>query len=269
MGQKIWTGLAGNGISESRSPFLHAYFGQELGLDVECALLDPQGEGFGRALEMAAGLGIEKLNVTAPFKGDAFAAAGSAGPAARMTEGANCLSLGPGGWEAESFDAAGFLTDLEANAGFDARGKAALILGAGQAARSAAQALSMAGASEIMVCARDAAKAAPFAEKWGARVLEWSQGAGCASVDLAVNASSSGKRGETMALPPGMPRAALAYDLNVGEGGTFWDWAARRAKVRRDGSGMLCEQAALAFKWWFGKKPPTRGALELFGARSG
>ena len=237
-------------------------------MDVECALIDPQGEGFGRALEMAASLGIERLNVTAPFKGDAFAASVFAGPAARMTEGANCMRLGPGGWEAESFDAAGFLTDLEANAGFDARGKAALILGAGQAARSAAQALSMAGASEIMVCARDVAKAAAFESKWGARVLEWGKAAGCASVDLAVNASSSGKRGEAMALPPGMPRAALAYDLNVAEGGTFWEWAGDGAKARRDGSGMLCEQAALAFKWWFGRKPPTRGALELFGAQS-
>jgi shikimate dehydrogenase len=61
---------------------------------------------------------------------------------------------------------------------------------------------------------------------------------------------------------------ALACDLMYGPAAQgFMDWAAAHGAVPRDGLGMLVEQAAEAFHFWRGVRPPTGPVLDELRAR--
>jgi len=81
------------------------------------------------------------------------------------------------------------------------------------------------------------------------------------TVDLIVNATSTGLKGELPPLPPVVFEwAHLVYDLMYGVGVTPFLKLARDSGAQRiaDGSGMLVEQAAESFLLWRGIRPPTR-----------
>jgi shikimate dehydrogenase len=83
--------------------------------------------------------------------------------------------------------------------------------------------------------------------------------------DIVVNATSASLRGELPPVPAtAFAKGSLAYDLVYGKGLTPFLRLARDAGAGRvaDGIGMLVEQAAEAFVWWRGVRPPTAGLIE-------
>jgi shikimate dehydrogenase len=192
------------------------------------------------------GSGYRGANVTIPHKLAALAVADSASDAARAIGAANTLTFAGDGIEADNTDAGGFLDAL----GESPRGRSALVLGAGGAARAVAWALVEAGASEVSIWNRTSERADELATALGARAVARPEPA-----EIAVNATSVGLHGGSLPLD-GLDPPAVAVELVYGRGTPFATWAERGGARLVDGLEVLVRQGALSFQRWTGSEPP-------------
>ena len=112
-----------------------------------------------KAVAGAAALGFRGLSVTMPHKDAAARVATRHSRQVRRLGAANTLVFYAGAIRAESCDGEGLLDDLREGLGFDPAGKRCGVIGAGGAGRATVLALSEAGADEIIVVNRTAARA--------------------------------------------------------------------------------------------------------------
>ena len=254
--------VAGNPVSHSLSPRIHALFAAALGDPIEyTTLLVPQGEFAAAAREFFAGGGLG-LNVTLPCKVDALAFASRSSERARVAGAANFLAARGGDIEADNTDGAGLVADLERNARFALQGKRILMIGAGGAARGVLAPLLERSPALVVVANRTAGKAVELAERFASHGR--ARGVGIDAIpgesfDLVINATSTSVHGEPLELPrEAMARGALAYDMAYGEPARAFVEGAKRAGFQAcDGLGMLVEQAAESFRMWRGRRPDT------------
>jgi len=252
--------VIGNPVAHSRSPAIHAEFARATGEDIEYGRIEAPLEGFAQAVERFRAAGGKGLNVTLPFKREAFALCARVSERARLAHSANTLrfedSFG------DNTDGVGLIRDLSQNLGVPLNGKAVLLLGAGGAAQGVAGALLDAGARRLVIANRTVAKAQALAGGFASASACGYADLGADHFDLVINATSAGLSGASPALPAGVFDArTLAYDMTYGRETPFMA-AARRAGARvSDGLGMLVEQAAESFFVWRGVRPPTAGVL--------
>jgi shikimate dehydrogenase len=204
--------------------------------------------------------GGKGLNVTVPFKAQAFLYALERTARAEAAEAVNTLAFRDGVF-GDTTDGVGLVRDLSAHLGFEIRGRKALLMGAGGAAQSVVQALLDAGISGLTIANRTEAKARQIAERFGCTGSGY-PGLEDQRFDLVINATSAGLAGEAPELPMGvMRKGVLAYDMVYGRDTPFLA-AARAAGARAsDGLGMLVEQAAESFFIWRGVRPDTAPVL--------
>jgi len=211
------------------------------------------------------------MNVTAPFKMDAFAYATDLAPSAQMAGAVNAMKFEGDKVYAENFDGVGLVRDLVHNLACPLKGRRVLILGAGGATRGALLPLLAEQPAELVIVNRTVAKAqelAALAQQHQTGQVPV-QGLGYADLqgqtfDVVLNASSSSLTAELPPLPASVfAPGALAYDLTYGKGLTPFLQLAQQAGVTRvaDGVGMLAEQAAEAFAWWRGVRPDTAAII--------
>lgn len=260
--------VVGNPIVHSKSPFIHGSFARATGQDIAYTAIEAPDGGFAAAADAfrrAGGLG---LNITAPFKLDAFAYATERSERARLAGAANALKVEDDRVIAENFDGVGLVHDVLHNLGQPIRGKRILLLGAGGAARGALLPMLAEEPAELVIANRTMAKAQELAAIGAAKGKVTTCGyvalEGHAPFDLVFNATSASLRGELPPVPatvfgPG----AGAYELAYGKGLTPFLRLARSAGVPHvaDGVGMLAEQAAEAFAWWRGVRPDTADVI--------
>ncbi len=129
--------VIGNPISQSKSPLIHTAFAQATGQDLAYTKIEgPLGQ-FAAAVDAFRAEGGRGLNITAPFKLDAFAYATHKSPRAELAGAANAMKFeGDQVW-ADNFDGVGLVRDVVHNLGVPLAGKRVLMLGAGGAARGA------------------------------------------------------------------------------------------------------------------------------------
>lgn len=261
--------VIGNPISQSKSPLIHGEFARATGQDLEYGKLEAPVDGFAAAVDAFRQRGGRGMNVTAPFKLDAFRYATVLRERAQLAGAVNCLKFEGDRVEAENFDGVGLRRDVEHNLGFRLRGKRVLLLGAGGATRGAVLPFLEAGPSALVVANRSADKAAALGREFGDRgplaTMSVAQLADAGAFDLVLNATSASLRGELPELPASVFKPdGLAYELAYGKGLTpFLAFARAHGVVRlHDGVGMLVEQAAEAFQWWRNVRPETRGVIE-------
>ena len=109
--------VIGNPVAHSKSPQIHAAFAQATGQDMSYdRLLAPLG-GFAAAVDAFVRDGGRGLNVTVPFKLDAFAVARTASDRAQAAGACNTLKREGDGWYADNTDGAGIVRDLTVNHG--------------------------------------------------------------------------------------------------------------------------------------------------------
>jgi 3-dehydroquinate dehydratase/shikimate dehydrogenase len=260
-------GVVGRPVGHSLSPAMHNAACAAAGLD---AVYVPfEAADFADFLAVADALGVGGVSVTAPFKGDAFAAARgaspgpAAGPAGDAPAGAaavaNTLRRDENGrWTARNTDIEGFLAPLSA---IPLEGRRASVLGAGGAAAAVVQALARRGA-RVTVHARRPEAARRLAAAAGVRAGEWPPAAG--SWDLLVNATPAGTWPDVEAVP--VPADALGrdlastvvYDLVYNPRETALLRAARaRGASTIGGLDMLVAQAAAQWTWWTSLPAPV------------
>jgi shikimate dehydrogenase len=255
--------LLGNPVGHSKSPRIHGAFAAQTGEDMTYELIEAPVDGFRAAVDAFRAAGGRGINVTLPFKVEAFEYATERNERARLAGAANCMKFEGGRAIAENFDGIGLVNDIQRNLGFAMRGKRVLMMGAGGAARGAMMPFLEQRPAFLRVANRTVSKAIALGEQFGSHGSLATGGypdIGSEAFDVVVNATSASLRGE---LPP-VPASAfapgcLAYDLVYGKGLTPFLRLAREAGTRRvaDGVGMLVEQAAEAWVWWRGVRPRT------------
>lgn len=264
-------GIVGQGVlSRSLSPRLHN--AALRALEIPAVYLPFETPSFGdfwlEVVESGAfercGLALDGLSVTAPHKRAALAVAGAVSPLAESIGAANTLVRHEGVWEAESTDPAGVVGPL-VERGIALAERAALVIGAGGAGRSAVVGLTQAGA-RVTLANRGVERGSEAAAALGVAFVPLAA-LDPADFELVVHATSLGRSpDDTPPLDVGRLRqGAVLIDLVYGEGPTALVSAARaRGLVAVDGREVLLHQAVGQFRLMTGRDlPPDLGRRVL------
>ena len=262
--------VIGNPIAHSKSPQIHAAFARQTGQELSYEALLAPVDGFAQTVADFRAHGGRGLNVTVPFKLEAFALAERHTARAQAAGAVNTLAFGADGILGDNTDGAGLVRDLTANLDFALAGRRILLLGAGGATRGALLPLLDSRPASLTIANRTVAKAdalaALFAARAGDTVLDACGFDALAGrrFDLVINATAASLAGELPPLPPGLyAEGALAYDMMYGRDPTRFMRAALADGAARaeDGLGMLVEQAAESFALWRGVRPDSGPVL--------
>lgn len=262
--------VVGNPISHSKSPRIHSLFARETGEAVEYTAIQAPLEDFAGTVRDFFARGGKGLNVTVPFKEEAWRLADRRTERAEKAGAANTLYIDSKGLlTADNTDGSGLVTDITRNLGTRVSGRQVLVLGAGGAVRGVLGPLLAEVPAAITIANRTIAKAEALAELFAdasdaplyAMGFEQVRG----PFDIVINGTSASLQGD---LPPLSPSVigpdTLVYDMMYSlTTTTFNQWALDQgAHHVHDGLGMLVEQAAESFYVWRGVRPETGKVME-------
>ncbi len=260
--------VIGNPVAHSKSPLIHRAFARQTDQDlVYEAILAPLEE-FAATLDAFRARAGKGVNVTVPFKLEAFHYSSLRTARAARAGAVNTLKFDGPEALGDNTDGVGLVTDLEQNLGRLLAGRRVLLMGAGGAARGVLLPVLERGPAALVIVNRTAARAVelrqlfpefPALDGCGYEALEGR------SFDIVINATSASLGDQLPPLPGGVfATGALAYDMMYGKGLTPFLRLARAqgAGQLADGLGMLVEQAAESFHFWRGLRPDTRPVLE-------
>jgi len=265
--------VMGNPVEHSRSPWIHARFGELTGqvLDYGRRLVPRDGFEAAVAAFRAETSGTARgCNVTVPFKFEAAALAQHLSPRAMLARAVNTLRFDEDGIHGDNTDGAGLVADITQHAGVPLAESELLLLGAGGAAAGVLGPLLEAGPRRVVVANRTLAKAIDLVRRHAALALQHGidlEAHELQSVpgefDVVVNGTASSLAGgEVPVAARVLKRGALAVDMMYGPAAAgFMEWAREHGAVPRDGLGMLVEQAAESFALWRGVRPPSGQVL--------
>lgn len=254
--------VIGNPIEHSKSPQIHMLFARQTGQDMHYDKI--LGESFVNDVRHFFDAGGKGLNVTVPFKQQAYDFADELSDRAKTAEAVNTLILLDNGKiRGDNTDGVGLVTDLCCNNLFNFAGAKILLLGAGGASKGVIRPLLEQLPLQIIIANRTASKAIDLAQQ--VKALGPVVGMGLDHLaghqfDLIINGTAAGLTGEL----PDIPEDCLAdggwtYDMMyASEPTAFVKWGqSHNAGKALDGLGMLVEQAAESFFLWRGVRPET------------
>jgi shikimate dehydrogenase len=246
---------------------LHGHWLRTYGLPGHYVPLHVEAPHLERVLRAMPEMGFVGANVTIPHKEAVLALADDVTSVAQRIGAANTLTFRDGRILADNTDAYGFMANLYQGAPDWQPGGAALVLGAGGAARAVIDGLLEAGTARIFLTNRSRDRAELLADTFGPRVqvLDWtSRGLALPDTALLVNTTSLGMTGQPRLDMPldGLPRDALVTDIVYAP---LMTDLLRQAEARGnrivDGIGMLLHQAVPGFERWFGTRPEVTDDL--------
>lgn len=256
--------VMGNPISHSKSPLIHRLFAEQTGQRLEYTAIQVDVGGFAQAVGNFQASGGSGLNVTVPFKQEAWALADRRSERAESAGAVNTLCFESDGTIiGDNTDGIGLVRDLTVNLGQDIQGRTVLLLGAGGAVRGVLAPLLAERPARLIIANRNADKAVQLAEQFGR--LGEIRGCGfedidTTDVDIIINGTAASLHGDLPAIDPALAAGAdLCYDMMYGAEPTpFMSWCDRQGtKKTSDGLGMLVEQAAESFFLWRNTRPVT------------
>ncbi|HEV2754429.1 MAG TPA: shikimate dehydrogenase [Actinomycetota bacterium] len=276
-GSSSFVGILGWPLEHTLSPVIHNVGFRRVALDWTYLSWPVEPRLLGDAVRGLRALGAMGANVTMPHKESVVEHLDELSGDARRVGAVNTIQRIGDRLVGHNTDVDGFSEFLAGDAGFDARGKRALVLGSGGAARAVVRALDDLEVAEVAVAARDTAKAealGELAQGASVRVEEWPAApAAAANADLVVNATPLGAAGEH-ALPGAELRPGqCVVDLLYVPPSTPLGEAARAAGAQAwGGLGMLVRQAAASFTIWTGQAAPleamSAAAIHAINAHS-
>lgn len=259
--------VIGNPIGHTKSPVIHRLFAESCGQQIEYTAIEGSTTDFAGDVARFKAQGGRGMNITAPFKLQAFELATQPSQRARLARAANAFKFEDDAVLADNFDGVGLLRDIEHNLGQPLAGRRVLLLGAGGAVRGALLPFLAAGPDRLVLVNRDMVKARVLENEVNDPRLLLSTYEDLADqwFDLVINATSASLTGALPPVPASVfTNATLAYELAYGKGLTPFLQVAKKAGVETlaDGVGMLVEQAAEAFEWWRGVRPQTGPVIQ-------
>lgn len=267
--------VLGNPIGHSRSPFIHGCFARQQDQQMHYRAIEVALDAFDQTVKQFLEGSGKGLNITVPFKEQAWqlceqrtSRAESAGAVNTLWRNSDGIIVG------DNTDGVGLVNDLVHNLQVPLLGARVLVLGAGGAVRGVLQPLIEAGCAELMLVNRTAEKAHTLVTHFsqltqGATQLKAGHYADLRhsqAYDLIINGTSASIEGSLLPLDASVVNAhTLCYDMMYAARPTpFCQWAIDHAAARSvDGLGMLVEQAAEAFLCWRGVRPETAPVIAL------
>src|SRR2546430_2974326 len=233
--------VIGNPVAQTKSPRIHAEFARRLKQDLRYeAILAPR-DGFAAAVAAFRAGGGKGLNVTLPFKLEAFALATERTERAEQAGAVNTLKFDGATVLGDNTDGAGLVGDIQDRLRYAIRGKRVLLMGAGGAARGVVLPLLRERPTSITIANRTVEKALALGRRFArfgpVEGGDYARLAG-RQFDLVINATSASLTGELPSLPPGVfASGSLAYDMVYGNEPTRFLVHARanRSEERRVG----------------------------------
>lgn len=263
--------VMGNPINHSRSPQIHTEFAKQTGQKLEYSAIHVDVGGFAQAVAHFQGHGGKGLNVTVPFKLDAWKLSESLTNRAKRAGAVNTLLfMSDGTIEGDNTDGIGLVNDIVTHLGWPIRQKKVLILGAGGASRGVIGPILDQMPQSLTIANRTAVKASKLVSAFDDCDVEIMGGSyeqlNRQQFDLIINATSASLKGEIPPLPESVIYSETAcYDMMYAtEATAFMQWAVQHQVTRvSDGLGMLVGQAAESFSLWRGVKPEVKPVIEL------
>jgi len=263
--------VVGHPISHSKSPRIHSLFASQTGEPVEYTAIQAPLDDFHGTVRQFFERGGKGLNVTVPFKEQAWTMAEHRTTRAEKAGAANTLYLDKDqALVADNTDGVGIVRDLFNNHGVALEGARILVLGAGGAVRGVLGPILAEQPASVTIANRTVAKAEALVRLFApeAGITELSAcgfNEADAAFDLVINGTSASLKGDLPPVSPGIIGPdTVVYDMMYSlQTTTFNQWALdNNARRVFDGLGMLVEQAAESFYVWRGVRPDTASVIE-------
>ena len=262
--------VLGNPIKHSKSPQIHTLFSEQTGIALEYQAIEVPINEFASYVKLFSSQGGKGLNITVPFKEDAYFLCTTLTDRAEVSGSVNTLRFDNDmNIYGDTTDGQGLLNDLVANHNIRLEDKSILILGAGGTVKSILERLLEQKTKEIIIVNRTISRAKDLEKKFGKKnyVRAYSYNdLPNHSFDIIINGTSLSLSAE---IPPisktNINENTFCYDLMYSDKETaFTKWAIENGALKAtDGLGMLVEQAAESFMFWHGTKPDTMPIIKV------
>jgi shikimate dehydrogenase len=258
----------GQPVAENPTGVMQEAAFQALGLNWRYLTVEVAPAQLGDAILGMRAFGMQGINLTIPHKVAVIQYLDEIAPDAAVIGAVNTVRREGIRLIGENTDGKGFLRGVRMDAGMDPKGKRAIVLGAGGAARAIVTELALAGVSDLLVVNRSAARGQPMVADLAAKThapIHYQEWHGTWRVpgdaDLLVNATSIGLYPDVEAMPPvdlsGAKADMLVSDAVFNPAETRLLAAARqRGLPVLDGLSMLVYQGVIGFQLWTGRNPP-------------
>jgi len=267
-------GIFGYPLSHTLSPAMQEAAFCKSGIDANYIVLEMIPSVFKKTMRRASRISLSGFNVTVPYKETVMNYLDKVRPEARAIGAVNTVYREGKRWVGANTDMEGFLLAIRRDGGFHPRGKKAVILGAGGAARAVVYGLSREGAKEILIAdcfPEKARKILGDMKTIFPRVVYHDAVAGTAEVkdalqeaDVIINATPLGLKPQDPRVVPSswIPKAAVkkvfCMDLIYNPALTpFLKDAKKKGHQTLNGLAMLLYQGARAWEFWTGRKAPV------------
>jgi len=259
--------VVGNPIAHSKSPLIHEAFAKQTGQEISYERILAPVDGFEATVRELIMQGYKGINVTVPFKLEAFQLANTLSARAQDAGAVNTLIFNDAGITGDNTDGAGIVRDIEQNLNIAIAGKRILLIGAGGAAEGVIAPILAHQPQALVVANRTIEKAQRMVSKHliNHRQISAStfEGLQNQTFDIVINATSTGLSDTALPIPSSIfAKGCLAYDMMYGRETPFMQQARASGAQVADGLGMLVEQAAEAFYIWRGVRPETRSVMQ-------
>ena len=266
--------VIGNPIAHSKSPLIHAEFSKQTRQDMYYETILAPPNGFAAAIEDFQQNGGKGMNVTVPFKIEAYKISTRLTEQATAAQAVNTLVFDGNEIYGDNTDGTGLIRDIVTNLDFAITTKRVLLCGAGGAARGIMLPLLKQEPRMLAISNRTIQKAHKLRQQFSSyKNIVSGNYADIAGkeFDLIINATSASLIGKPLPLPLNtFATESLAYDIIYGDRNTPFLQFARKegATYLSDGIGMLVEQAAESFIIWRGVRPETKLLIEMLNQKN-
>lgn len=262
--------VVGNPIAHSKSPIIHHAFAQQTQQALDYNAIELPINHFESKLREIHRQGYKGVNVTVPFKQEAWKICDESSARAEHAGAVNTLIFGDDGKiSGDNTDGVGLTRDLVNNHHAFIKRRKILILGAGGAVRGVLTPLLVLDPTSITIANRTVEKAQQLAQKFhsiGDVKASSYESLGIEKFDLIINGTSAGLDQKVPPIPPDVLGInSVCYDMmyNISAPTAFVEWAKNLGASRTfDGLGMLVEQAAESFYIWRRIRPNTAEIIQ-------
>lgn len=261
--------VMGNPIAHSKSPSIHTLFAEQTKQSILYTAIHVDIGGFKQAVGNFVATSGKGLNVTVPFKQEAWELVTDRSERAERAGAVNTINImDDGTLFGDNTDGVGLVNDLIINHSIELKDKNILLMGAGGAARGVLIPLLKQNPTSLFIANRTPDKAKDLADDFSdAGNIKGGGYDAIANLrfDIVINATAASLQGDLPPLPETLLNDnASCYDMMYSAKPTpFMQWATEHNATKvLDGLGMLVEQAAESFSIWRGVKPETKNVIE-------
>lgn len=262
-------GVFGHPVAENPTIVMQEAAFKALNLNWRYLTIEVFPEDLAAAVNGLRAMNMRGINLTIPHKVEVLQYLDEVAPDAALMGAVNTVRRDGDKLIGENTDGKGFIQSLRQDAGIELAGKNIVILGAGGAARAIGVEAALAGAPQITIVNRSAARGnaltALLNDKTDTQAIfgEWTNAYAIpAGTDVLVNATSIGLF-PNVAEKPNIDFDTISAAITVCDvipnppNTPFLREAAARGATTLDGLGMLVYQGAIGFTMWTGLAAPV------------